>query len=108
MGEFDHFTAAVLSGSKEIAKETLKDFETITADDTTAFLKKSKVDLERWTRLLALGAITEQDFGDLVRGKGAVFELRLLGQQGVALATLERLRSRLITLVIDTAFDVFL
>lgn len=108
MAKFDDFVEAILAGAKNIAKDILKDFEGAAVDDTKAFLKKSEEDLKRWTRLLALGAITEQDFSDLIQAKSAVAELHLLRQQGVALATLERFRTRLISLVIDTAFEVFL
>lgn len=108
MAKFDDFVEAILAGAKDIAKDILKDFEGAVVDDTKAFLNKSEEDLKRWTKLLALGAITEQDFSDLIQARSAVADMHFLRQQGVALATLERFRTRLISLVIDTTFEMFL
>ena len=108
MSKFDVFTEAVLTGAKDLAKETFDGFEDAAKDDAKAFIKKSKKDLQRWTKLLAKKKLTKQDFSDLMDAKMALAELHILRQEGVALARLERFRSGLINLVVDTAFDVFL
>ena len=108
MSRFDVFTEAVLTGAKDLAKETFDGFEDAAKDDAKAFLKKTRKDLKRWTKLLAKKRLTEQDFSDLVDAKKALAKLHTLRQEGVALARLESFRSGLIDLVVDTAFDVFL
>ncbi len=108
MSSFDDFLDAVKTGAKDLAKEIFDGYEIEAKDDAEAFLEKTKVDVKRWTTLLAEGKLTEQDFSDLIQAKKALAEIHALRQAGVALTKLERFRSGLINLVIDTAFDVFL
>jgi hypothetical protein len=108
MSKFDDFVNGVLDGAKGLAKDLFDGFENDAKSDAQAFVKKAKADLQRWTELLAAQQITERDFSDLVHAKKALAELHALTVAGVALTRLERFRSGLIDLVIDTAFTVFL
>ncbi|GGO80409.1 hypothetical protein GCM10011348_17000 [Marinobacterium nitratireducens] len=108
MANFDDFTQAVEDGVKELAKRTLKGFRDEALKDADSFLQTSRDDLQRWTRLLAGGELSQDDFEWLVMGKKDVAELHSLKQSGLALIRLDRFRNALIDLVIDTAFDVFL
>lgn len=108
MSKFDEFVDAVLNGAKDLAKQVFDGFEDSAKEDAKAFLEKSEADLKRWTKLLAVKEITERDFADLVHAKKALAEIHALTQAGVALTKLERFRSGLIDLVIDTAFKVFI
>lgn len=108
MASFDDFVEALKAGAKDLAKEIFDGFEDEAKDDAKAFLEKTKQDMQRWTKFLAQGELTEQDFSDLVQAKKALAEIHALRQKGVALTKLERFRTGLINLVIDTAFDVFL
>lgn len=108
MSKFDEFVDAVLNGVKDLAKQAFDGFEDSAKEDAKAFLEKSEADLKRWTKLLAVKEITERDFADLVNAKKALAEIHALTQAGVALTKLERFRSGLIDLVIDTAFKVFI
>lgn len=108
MSKFDDFVEAVLGGAKDLAKEVFDGLEDNAKADAKAFLDKAESDLKRWTKLLAVKEITERDFADLVQAKKALAEIHALTQAGVALARLERFRSGLIDLVIDTAFKVFI
>ena len=108
MSKFDDFLDAVLNGTKDLAKQLFNGFEEDAKADAKDFLEKSKADLERWTSLLAKKKITERDFSDLVHAKKALAEIHALTLAGVALTRLERFRSGLIDLVIDSAFKVFL
>jgi hypothetical protein len=108
MSKFDDFVEAVLGGAKDLAKEVFDGLEDNAKADAKAFLDKAESDLKRWTKLLAVKEITERDFSDLVQAKKALAEIHALTQAGVALVRLERFRSGLIDLVIDTAFEVFI
>jgi hypothetical protein len=108
MASFDDFMEAIKDGAKDLAKDIFHGFENEARDDAKAFLEKTKQDIQRWTKLLAQGDLTEQDFSDLIQAKKALAEIHALRQTGVALTKLERFRSGLINLVIDTAFDLFL
>lgn len=108
MASFDDFVEALNIGAKDLAKEIFDGFEDEAKDDAKAFLEKTKQDMQRWTKLIAQGDLTKQDFTDLVQAKKALAEIHALRQTGVALTKLERFRTGLINLVIDTAFDVLL
>jgi hypothetical protein len=108
MAGFDDFAKALEEGVKKLAKELFDGAEAEALEDMRAFLAKSKYDLERWTLQLAEGLITEQDFSDFVQAKKALAELHALTQAGFVITKLERFRTGLINLIIDTAFKMFL
>lgn len=108
MSKYDEFVEAVLGGAKDLARQVFDGLEDNARADAKSFLEKTEADLKCWTRLLSLREITERDFADLVHAKKALAEIHALTQAGVALIRLERFRSGLIDLVIDTAFKVFI
>jgi len=105
---FDDFTKAVKNGSGDLAKEIFGGLGKEARKDTKAFLEKTEQDMQRWTKLLSAGELTEQDFSDLVEAKQALAEIHELTQKGVALTKRERFRKGLIKLVVDSAVDVYL
>lgn len=108
MSKFDDFLESLLKGTKILAKDTIGKFEDDAIKDAKAFIDKTEEDIKRWTKLLALEAITEEDFSDLIHAKKALAKIHFLRQKGVALTKIERFRTGFINLVIDTAFDIFL
>jgi hypothetical protein len=108
MSNFDNYIQAVQEGVEEVAKKTLKGFKDEALTDAKAFLESSKDDLQRWTKLLAQGELTHDDFEWLVLGRKDVAELHVLKQSGLALVRLDRFKNALFDLIIDTAFDVIL
>ncbi len=107
MSKFSDFIDAIEGGVKELAKQTLKGFKEDALDDAKQFLGSSEDDLKRWSKLLAQGKLSEHDFEWLVMGKKDVIELLKLKQSGLALVRLDRFKSALLNLVIDTALDIF-
>jgi hypothetical protein len=108
MATFDDYVNELRKGGKKLAQELVEGLEADALSDMNAFLKKSERDLQRWTTLLAAGKITKQDFTDLVQAKKALTELHELTRAGVAAAKLDRFRTDLISLVVDTAMKVYL
>jgi len=108
MRKFNDFVEGVKEGAQGLAENLFKEFKDSALDDTQTFLKKAETDLQRWTKLLAAKKINEQDFSDLVHAKKALAEMHALTVAGTGLAKVERFRSALIDLVVDTAFKVFL
>ena len=108
MATFDDYVNELRKGVKKLAQELVDGLEADALSDMNAFLKKSERDLQRWTKLLAAGKITKQDFTDLVQAKKALTELHELTRAGVAATKLERFRTDLISLVVDTAMKVYL
>jgi hypothetical protein len=76
-------------------------------EDAETFLTRSRVDLERWTKELASGDLSRDDFEFLIQSKKDLAELAALKNAGLALVQLDRFRSSLLQTVIGTAFRVF-
>jgi len=108
MDNFENYMDALRKGAKELARETFDGYESEAKYDAEAFIRKSKIDLQRWTKLLAHKDITEEDFSDLVNAKKALAEMYALRRSGLAIIRLERFRKGFINLTIDTAFEEFL
>jgi len=76
--------------------------------DVEAFLAKTREDVKRWTELLAVGALTREDFEWLVVGRRDLAELAALKRRGLGKAALERFRDGLVKLLVAAAFRAFL
>jgi hypothetical protein len=107
MNKFDEFVKAILEGAQGLARQLWNGYEQDAKADAQAFVDKAKADLERWTKLVAAGTLSKQDLTDLVKAKEALAEIAALTKAGVALAEVDRFRSGLINLVIDSAFKIF-
>ena len=108
MADFNDFLESLKKGLEEIINKNWKEFKDAAEKDGKAFLDKTKEDMKRWTKLLAQGDLTKDDFEFLVSGKKDLAELEALKLAGLAQVRLERFQNALISLVIDTAFDTFL
>jgi len=107
MSKLDDFANAVLAGAEDLAKELFNDLKENAKTDAQAFLNKAKGDIERWAKMVAERKLTKDELADLVDAKKALLEMRALTQAGVVQATLERFRTGLLSLVVDTAFKIF-
>ena len=108
MEKFDEFKTALEDGINDLAKKTTQDFADQALADGKAFLKDTESDLKRWTRLLASGDLTEDDFKWLVQSKRDVGEMVALKQKGLGLAKIDSFRRGLLDLVVNTALNIFL
>jgi hypothetical protein len=107
MADFSRFLEELAAKLTDIADQQWMAYRDAAISDGTAFVEKIKADLERWSQLLASGALSKDDFAWLVQGKKDLAELEALEQAGLALARLDQFRTDLINLVVDTAFSVF-
>lgn len=108
MAKFDDFIDAVTAGIKDLAASTVKSMRDDALKDGKAFLEKTKEDLKRWTKLLASGGLSKEDFEWLVEGKKDLAEMELLKQRGLLQVKIDRFVNGVIDLVIEKAFDTFL
>jgi len=108
MATFDDYVKELRKGGKKLAQDLVAGLEADALSDMNAFLKKSENELERWTALLAAGEITKRDFTDLVQAQKALAELHKLTKAGVGATKLDRFRTDLISLLINTALKVYL
>ena len=108
MSDFDDFREAVLKDAEELAKTVLKRGVKEARTDAETFIKKSAAKLERWTRLLAAGELTKEEFASLVRSQKDLAELKALSKAGIQASRLQKFREKLTNVVVDKAFDVLL
>ncbi len=108
MADFNDFLESLKKGLEELIKKNWKEVKDAAEKDGKAFFDKTEEDLKRWTKLLAQGDLSQDDFEWLVAGKKDLAEMEGLKQAGLAMVRLERFQNALISLVIDTAFDIFL
>ena len=107
MSKFDEFKSTLENGIGDLAEDTLKEFKDDAINDGKDFLRETDEDLRRWTSQLAAGELSQDEFKWLVQGKKDLAELKALKQKGLALAETDKFRAGLITLVTNTALDVF-
>jgi len=108
MADFDDFWGSLEKGLEDLAKKNWKEFGEAAEKDGNAFFDKTRTDSQRWTKLLAQGDLSQDDFEWLVAGKKDLAEMEALKQAGLALVRRERFQNALISLVIDRAFEAFL
>src|SRR4030095_4395593 len=96
MENFDEILNNIKNAVIELAKNTFIEYAKEAEKDVSAFLEKSKDDIQRYTELLADKKISEQEFGSLLKGKKDLAEMKLLKQQGIALITLDKFKNSLI------------
>jgi len=108
MSTFDDFREAVLSEAGNIGRDFLQGNVADARAIAEAFVTQSRDKLERWTRLLASGELTKDEFADLVRSQKDLAQINALTQAGIAVERAEQFRQKLTNLVIDKAFDVLL
>jgi hypothetical protein len=104
----DEFRDAVIGEAEELAKTILKRGIKEARADAAAFVDKSSEKLERWTRLVAAGELTEDEFRSLVRSQKDLAELSALTKAGIQASRLQKFREKLVDVTVDTAFNVLL
>lgn len=108
MATFDEFTEALQNELIEFAEYSWNTYKNAAVKDGKAFIEKSKADLARWTKMLAKGDLTRDDFEWLIVGKRDLAELVSLKQKGLAKVALDRFVNGLIDTIVSTAFKAFL
>jgi hypothetical protein len=108
MPSFSEFFDTLKNELTEFAEYSWKEYKSAAVKDGKQFIEKAKVDLERWTTLLAKGDLTKDDFEWLLASKKDLAELVLLKQKGLSKVALDRFTNGLIDTIVSTAFKVFL
>ncbi len=100
------FLETLKSGLIDLAKESFTQYKDSAVSDTTAFWESAKADIQDWTKKLADGQLSKDEYRFLVEGKKDLAEMYALTQAGVAAARLQEFRTKAINLVIDSAFSL--
>ena len=108
MSDFDKFWEALKAGLLDLAKKLGQQYLEAGLQDGQNFLNANQAELQRWTQELADGKLSEEEFKDLVKGQIDLAEMEFLKQQGLGKVMIDRFVNGVLTLIIDTAFKVFL
>jgi hypothetical protein len=108
MADFDKYFDKLVKNLEDLVKNNWKDFLDAAQADGKAFLLETKEDLKRWTRLLANGDLTREEFEFLVGSKEDLLKLKALQRSGLTKVRIQMFQTAVIGLIIDTAFDFFL
>lgn len=104
--QWDDFQNHVLEGARLLAAQTVRDAIDQAGKDTEMFLHDTRDKLERWTGALARGDLDRDDFEILVAARRSNMKMHALQAAGVTQNALERFRSSLVSLLIESAFDL--
>ena len=108
MPTFNDFLAIVNDDLMEFAKENINEYKDELLKDGSAFVTKTKEDLERWTAALATGALSEADFEFLLKGKKDLAEMESLRQLGLSKIKISKITNGVIDVVVGSAVKTFL
>jgi hypothetical protein len=108
MAGFEQFLAQLQEELAAFADDSWQDHRQAAIADGRAFITRTRQDLKRWTRLLASGDITRDDFEWLMLGRRDLARLTALKRRGLAKAALDRFTNGLIDTVVSTALRNFL
>ncbi|MCA3155433.1 MAG: hypothetical protein ING30_10470 [Burkholderiales bacterium] len=104
--DWNDFRDRVLENVQLLAAQTVKDTVDQASKDTEAFLRDTREKIERWTQALSRGDLDRDEFELLVAARRSNMKLHALQAAGVTQNALERFRSGLISLLIESVFDL--
>ena len=108
MPTFNDFLSIVKDDLTEFAKENLNEYKDELLKDGSAFVTKTKEDIERWTAALATGALSKADFEFLLKGKKDLAEMESLKQLGLSKIRISKITNGVIDVVVGSAVKTFL
>jgi len=71
-------------------------------DDASAFVDRTKDDLQKWVKQLKDGEINKDDFRDLLEMKKSVAEMQALTRKGMAKIRMEKLLDQMLDCISDS------
>lgn len=108
MNDFEKFLQLLKSSLIDLAKEAGRDIKEELLQDGSAFVRKTRGDLQRWTALLAEGRLTKDEFAYLLEAKKDLAEMEALKQKGLAEVRIDELKQSIFDAIIGSATRVFL
>lgn len=103
---FSEFIEAVKGPLAEFASKQFSDLRAQAQSDIQSFLAQCRVDLERWTALVAAGQITTDEFRSLLKGEQSLGQLHALKQAGLVQARWDMFVNGVIDILVKGAFSV--
>ncbi len=105
--QWNAFLTEFRSGLAVLAKNSLEDWLEDAKADGEVFLDSMKDDLPRWSKALAQGLLTKDEFEQLLAGQKSLLKLHMLTAAGLTKTRLEQFRVALISLATKSVYSAF-
>ena len=106
--DFNKFWEDLKKSLEKLVKQSVSNFGEQAKKDGFEFLDETKSDLEKWTKQLAAGDLSKDDFEWLVKGRKDLAKMEALKQAGLAAIEIDKLKKQILDLVVGKAIDHFL
>ncbi len=103
--DFNDFLEEVGRKLTGIASETAGEFRDAAIADGKAFVEASRESLQRWTKKLAEGELSAEEFADLLEGEKDLAEMAALKQTVITKVQLNKFRDGLIAVIAAAAAE---
>ena len=108
MSKFDTYLDEVMGDARILLNSTINKGKKEAQAILEAHVENSKERLQRWTKLLAKGEITEFEFKLLLNNQITLGRMRLRTIKVIGKKAAREFRDKLRALFIDNAFEIFL
>ncbi len=104
MLDFHKLWQEIIEQIKQLAKNTLKENWQAALQDGKDIVEKNATKLQKWLTMLNQGQIDQEEFEFLCGGLKNLAEMEALKQAGLKAAQIDKFRTQLFALIIDTGF----
>ena len=108
MPEFNEFLRELKESVIGLVQVSWSDYHNEAIKDGESFLTETKHKIEKWTRLLAGGDLTLDQFERLIRSQKDLAEMKALERAGMTAVRVDRFRNALVDTVVNTTIKCFL
>ena len=99
--DFQELLKGLKKNLTEILGDQYSDFKKETKEDLEVFLETSKDKLERWTKLLANGELSLDEYEWLVKSQKDLLTLKGLQQVGISKISLGHFKNKVVKTIVD-------
>lgn len=104
--DFKNILSQLRKGITNLAENSLKEYVAAATADGQAILADLEDDLKTWTKQLAEGQISKDDFTDLVLGQAEELKLVALKQAGLGEVRADQFKNGVVNLITNTVTDL--
>ncbi|RJP77298.1 MAG: hypothetical protein C4524_08565 [Candidatus Zixiibacteriota bacterium] len=106
MRDFPTLLALMKDRITDLAREYCSDYQYSARKDGEDFLEQSRADLERWTKQVAAGTLSPEEFEALVLARKETMEMVILRRIGLGPEQLDRYQQAVLQTVVSTTLEV--
>jgi hypothetical protein len=104
MPDFQKLWKEIKEHLTQLAKDTVKENWQAAVQDGKDIVDKNEEKLQKWLTMLNQGQLDKEEFEFLCGGLKNLAEMEALKQVGLKAAQIDKFRTELFTLIIDTGF----